>query len=105
MTKTELKKALRMMNLMTVEEVKEKMGNAPCVTLTFYKMDGSLRVMRATRNFKFANAHKFVTDYEAPNGNGLPYDNTANELVTVYDLESKGFKQVPANRMLSVVVG
>lgn len=116
MTKTELKAALRNMNLMTVEEVKEKMGDAPCVTLTFYKMDGSVRVMRATRNFKFAEAHKFVTDYEQPSGQGLPYDNTLNKLVTVYDLEqvydpkedklvAKGFRQVPANRMLSVVVG
>jgi len=105
MTKTELKAALRNMKLMTVEEVKEKMGNAPCVTLTFYKMDGSVRVMRATRNFKFAAANKFVTDYEQPSGQGLPYNNTLNELVTVYDLEKKGFRQVPANRMLSVVVG
>ena len=102
MTKTELKAALRNMNLMTVEEVKEKMGDAPCVTLTFYKMDGSVR---ATRNFKVADAHKFVTEYEQPSGQGLPYNNTLNKLVTVYDLEKKGFRQVPANRMLSVVVG
>jgi hypothetical protein len=105
MTKNELKNALRNMNLMSVEELVEKMGAAPCVTLSFYKMDGSLRVMRATRNFKFAAKHNFVTDYEAPNGNGLPYNNTARKLVTVYDLEEKSFKQVPANRMLSVVVG
>lgn len=105
MNKTELKNALRNMNLMTVEELVEKMGNAPCVTLTFYKMDGSLRVMRATRNFKFAAKHDFVTEYEAPNGNGLPYNNTVRKLVTVYDLEKKSFKQVPANRMVSVVVG
>lgn len=105
MTKTELKAALRNMNLMTVEEVKEKMGNAPCVTLTFYKMDGSVRVMRATRNFKFLADNAFVTDYERPSGQGLPYNNTLHELVTVYDLEKKGFRQVPANRMLSVVVG
>lgn len=105
MTKTEMKNALRNMNLMTVEEVKEKMGDAPCVTLTFYKMDGSVRVMRATRNFKFAEAHEFVTGYEKPSGQGLPYNNTLNKLVTVYDLENTGFRQVPANRMLSVVVG
>ena len=105
MTKNELKNALRNMNLMTVDEVIEKMGNAPCVTLTFYKMDGSIRVMRATRNFKFAESHEFLTDYVAPNGNGLGYNNKAHKLLTVYDLESKGFRQVPANRMLSVVVG
>ena len=105
MNKNELKNALRNMNLMSVEELVEKMGAAPCVTLSFYKMDGSLRVMRATRNFKFAAKHNFVTDYEAPNGNGLPYNNKAHGLVTVYDLEEKSFKQVPANRMLSVVVG
>jgi hypothetical protein len=105
MNKTELKNALRNMNLMTVEELVEKMGAAPCVTLSFYKMDGSLRVMRATRNFKFAAKHNFVTDYEAPTGEGLRYNNTARKLVTVYDLEDKSFKQVPANRMLSVVVG
>lgn len=105
MTKTEMKNALRNMNLMTVDEVVGKMGDATCVTLTFYKMDGSVRVMRATRNFKFAEAHEFVTDYVAPNGKGLPYCNTVKKLVTVYDLESKGFRQVPANRMLSVVVG
>ena len=105
MTKNEMKNALRNMNLMTVEEVVGKMGDATCVTLTFYKMDGSVRVMRATRNFKFTEVHEFVTDYVAPNGKGLPYCNTAKKLVTVYDLESKGFRQVPANRMLSVVVG
>jgi hypothetical protein len=105
MNKNELKNALRNMNLMSVEELVEKMGAAPCVTLSFYKMDGSLRVMRATRNFKFAEKHNFVTDYVAPNGNGLPYNNTINKLVTVFDLEEKSFKQVPANRMLSVVVG
>jgi hypothetical protein len=105
MNKTELKNALRNMNLMTVEELVEKMGAAPCVTLSFYKMDGSLRVMRATRNFKFAEKHNFVTDYEAPTGEGLRYNNTNRKLVTVYDLEKKSFKQVPANRMLSVVVG
>jgi hypothetical protein len=105
MNKNELKNALRNMNLMSVEELVEKMGAAPCVTLSFYKMDGSLRVMRATRNFKFAEKHNFVTDYEAPNGDGLRYNNTARKLVTVYDLEAKGFRQVPANRMVSVVVG
>ena len=105
MNKNELKNALRNMNLMSVEELVEKMGAAPCVTLSFYKMDGSLRVMRATRNFKFAEKHNFVTNYVAPNGNGLPYNNTINKLVTVFDLDDKSFKQVPANRMLSVVVG
>jgi hypothetical protein len=46
-----------------------------------------------------------VTGYETPSGDGLPYNNTINKLVTVFDLESKAFRQVPANRMLSVVVG
>ena len=105
MTKNELKNALRNMNLMSVEELVEKMGDARCVTLTFYKMDGSLRVMRATRNWDFLKHHDFVTNYEAPCGRGLGYNNTAKELLTVWDIEDEGFKQVPANRMLSVVVG
>lgn len=101
----EMKKALREMNLMTVEEVKAAMADHKVVTLTFYKMDGSLRVMKANRNFAFDNEHSIVTGYEAPTGEGLPYNNTINKLVTVYDIEKKGFRQVPANRMLSVVVG
>ena len=104
-TKSALRKALRSMSLMTVEEVKAAMGNHKVVTLTFYKMDGSLRVMKANRNFAFDNTNSIVTGFEAPSGVGLRYDNTAHELVTVFDLESKSFKQVPANRMLSVVVG
>ena len=105
MNKNELKNALRNMNLMSVEELVEKMGAAPCVTLSFYKMDGSLRVMRATRNWDFLKSHDFVTNYEAPCGRGLGYDNTSKKLLTVWDEDDKSFKQVPANRMLSVVVG
>ena len=37
----EMKKALREMNLMTVEEVKAAMADHKVVTLTFFKMDGS----------------------------------------------------------------
>lgn len=105
MNKNEMKNALRNMNLMSVAELKEKMGNAPCVILTFYKMDGSLRVMRANRNFAFDKDNAFVTGYVSPSGKGLSYNNEAKGLVTVYDLENEGFRQVPANRMLSVVVG
>jgi hypothetical protein len=101
----EMKKALREMNLMTVEEVKAAMADHKVVTLTFYKMDGSLRVMKANRNFAFDKKNEVVTGFEAPTGEGLPYNNTINKLVTVFDLESKAFRQVPANRMLSVVVG
>lgn len=108
MTKTqlaEMKKALREMNLMTVEEVKAAMADHKVVTLTFYKMDGSLRVMKANRNFAFDKKNEVVTGYETPNGSGLPYNNTIKKLVTVFDLENKAFRQVPANRMLSIVVG
>lgn len=41
-TKSALRKALREMNLMTVDEVKAAMADHKVVTLTFYKMDGSL---------------------------------------------------------------
>ena len=101
----EMKKTLREMNLMTVEEVKAAMADHKVVTLTFYKMDGSLRVMKANRNFAFDKKNDVVTGFEAPTGEGLPYNNTINKLVTVFDLEKKAFRQVPANRMLSVVVG
>lgn len=104
-TKSALRKALREMNLMTVEEVKAAMADHKVVTLTFYKMDGSLRVMKANRNFAFDKKNEVVTGYETPNGSGLPYNNTINKLVTVFDLENKAFRQVPANRMLSIVVG
>lgn len=104
-TKSALRASLRNMNLMTTDEVVEKMGKHNVVTLTFYKMDGSLRVMKATRNFAFTAQNDVVTGFEAPTGDGLRYNNTINKLVTVFDLESKGFRQVPANRMLSVVVG
>lgn len=104
-TKSALRKALREMNLMTVDEVKAAMADHKVVTLTFYKMDGSLRVMKANRNFAFDKKNDVVTGYVAPTGEGLRYDNTAHELVTVFDLEKKAFRQVPANRMLSVVVG
>lgn len=104
-TKSALRKALHSMSLMTVEEVKAAMGNHKVVTLTFYKMDGSIRVMKANRNFAFNRENSIVTGYEAPTGEGLRYNNTDYNLVTVYDLEAKGFRQVPANRMLSVVVG
>ena len=100
----EMKKALREMNLMTVEEVKAAMADHKVVTLTFYKMDGSVRVMKANRNFVYDEQNKDVTGYVAPSGVGLRYDNTAKKLVTVYDLEKKEFRQVPANRMISVVV-
>jgi hypothetical protein len=93
------------MNLMSAAELMNKMGNAPCVTLTFYKKDGSLRVMKANRNFAFDKKNEVVTGFEAPTGEGLPYNNTSRKLVTVFDLEKKAFRQVPANRMLSVVVG
>ena len=93
------------MNLMTVADLKNKMGNALCVTLTFYKKDGSLRVMRCNRNFAFDKANDEFTNYVAPHGKGLRYDNESYGLVTVYDLESEGFRQVRAGNVLSVVVG
>lgn len=114
-TKSDIAKTLNKMNFMTVEEVKEKIANNIVVTLTFIKKNGELRVMKASRNWEFLKTYAPVNGYEAPNGNGLRYDNTAHELVTVFDIETKmgkdgklhygGFKQVPANRMLSVVVG
>ena len=103
MNKTEFKTALRNMNLMTVDEVKEKMGDAKDVTLRFYKMDGTIREMNCTRNFKWLKEEGWLTDYVEPNGNGLNYDNTLHKLVTVWE-HGVGFKQVPANRMLRVIV-
>jgi hypothetical protein len=93
------------MNLMSAAELMNKMGNAPCVTLTFYKKDGSLRVMRCNRAFAFDEKNANFTGYVAPNGRGLRYDNNAYGLVTVYDLESEGFRQVRAGNVLSVLVG
>jgi hypothetical protein len=93
------------MNLMSAAELMNKMGNALCVTLTFYKKDGSLRVMRCNRAFAFNEKNADFTGYVSPNGNGLRYDNNAYGLVTVYDLESEGFRQVRAGNVLSVLVG
>lgn len=93
------------MNLMSAAELMNKMGNALCVTLTFYKKDGSLRVMRCNRAFAFDAQNADFTGYAAPNGRGLRYDNNAYGLVTVYDLESEGFRQVRAGNVLSVLVG
>ena len=92
-------------NLMSAAELMNKMGNALCVTLTFYKKDGSLRVMRCNRAFAFNEKNANFTGYAAPNGRGLRYDNNAYGLVTVYDLESEGFRQVRAGNVLSVIVG
>lgn len=105
--------AVRNMNTMTVEELKNKMGDALCVTVTFLKRStGELRTIRCTRNFKFAMSNADAVGYVAPNGKGLPYNNEARGLVTVFDLDDldkreikRKFKQIPANSVLSVVVG
>lgn len=114
-TKSDIAKAINSMNFMAVEEVKEKIANHPVVTLTFFKKNGELRVMKASRNWEFLKKYAPATGYVTPNGKGLRYNNEENDLVTVFDIETKkdkdgnlkygGFKQVPANRMLSVVVG
>lgn len=121
-TKSDTAKALNNMKFMTVEEVKEQIANNVIVTLTFIKKNGEVRVMKASRNWEFLKTYAPVTCYEAPNGKGLSYDNTEKKLVTVYDMEVKkdkngqpvykdgkpvwgGFKQVPADRMLSIVIG
>lgn len=98
--------AIRNMDNMTVEELKNKMGDALCVTVTFLKRTtGELRTIRCNRNFVFDNMNCDAVGYVAPNGKGLRYNNEKRGLVTVFDLEDESFKQIPANSVLSVVVG
>lgn len=105
--KTNVKaEAVRNMNTMSVSDFKNKMGNALCVTVTFLKRStGKLRTLRCNRAFAFNNANSEAVGYVAPNGKGLRYDNEARGLVTVFDLDEETFKQIPANSVLSVVVG
>lgn len=106
MKKNPKAEAVRNMNTMTVEELKNTMGDALCVTVTFLKRTtGKLRTLRCTRNFKFTKSNSEAVGYVAPNGKGLPYNNEKRGLVTVFDLDEESFKQVPANSVLSVVVG
>lgn len=106
MTKAARIATVRAMNIMTVDELKNKIGNNLSVTVTFYKRtDASLRVLRCTRNWEFLKKNEIVTNFETPNGNGLPYCNTSLGLVTAWDIENEKWVQIPANSTLSVVVG
>ena len=60
--------------------------------------------MHCNRNFKFNEENEDFTDYIPPNGRGLKYDNTKRGLLTVYDVENKGFRQVRARNVLNVLI-
>ena len=66
--------------------------NGKFFTIEFIKRtDGSLRVMRATTNYK----SKVV-------GGVLKYDADAKHLIPVWDLEKKQFRSIPTDAVLRI---
>lgn len=93
------------MGLMTVEELKNKIGSECMrVIVTFIKRtNGQRRVMDCTRNFKMLMKFDEVLGWVAPNGKGLPYDAEKHGLVVVWDNEKKDFRTIPAGNVLDVL--
>lgn len=86
---------------MTTTEVKNAIGNAEQVTVTFTKKNGETRVMKCSRNFDHLAANSAETGYVAPTGSAA-YDADDKGLVVVWDLAKKAWRSIIAANVISI---
>lgn len=76
---------------MDIKRLRELVGDGKIFGVKFIKKDGSERVMGCrTGVFKYTK------------GGEIGYDREAKNLLGVYEMPNKGYKSIPADRIISV---
>lgn len=78
---------------MTKDEIVRKLKDSD-LQVTFTKVDGATRVMKCTSNIPESAGNSKISDPRAPKGDNV---------VTVYDIESNGWRSFHADKVQEVV--